>query len=118
MKKSLSLVVAVAIAGCATYQPIVDTRGMDSGRYQFDLGECQRLAAQVDPAANAAGNAVAGAVVGAILGSLIGGNRRGAGTGAGLGAVAGGVGGGAHSAAVQQDIFRRCMMGRGYNVLY
>ena len=40
--------------GCANYQPIVDTQGVDMGRYNDDLTACQGYAAQVDPASHAA----------------------------------------------------------------
>jgi outer membrane lipoprotein SlyB len=125
MKKFLALAVAMAtLAGCAqTYQPVVDTRGHDSARYQQDLFECRQYAEQVSPAGKAAvtgvGGAAAGAALGAITGALVGG--VGAGEAAAVGAATGGavgVGAGAYSGVNdQQQIIDNCLRGRGYNVL-
>ncbi len=126
---ALSLVVTIGLtslglAGCSqTRQPIVDTKGVDSARYQQDNYECQQYAQQVSPVEDAAtgalGGAAAGAALGAITGALTGGVS--AGEGAAFGAAAGGalgLGGGAVTGIEQQrDIYRRCMIGRGYNVL-
>ena len=79
MKRLVTLAVAMAtLAGCAqTYQPVVDTKGQDSARYQQDLYECRQYAEQVSPAGKAAvsglGGAAAGAALGAITGALVGG---------------------------------------------
>lgn len=111
-----SVVVLAAFTGCA-YNPIVDTMGVDMNRYQTDLNECAQYATQVDPGANAAASAVGGAVIGAVLGAIFG-NSRDVGQLAAAGAIAGGVGGGAGGAAIQQNIIRNCLSGRGYRVLY
>lgn len=125
MKRFLSLAAVMAtLAGCAqTYQPVVDTKGHDSARYQQDLYECRQYAEQVSPAGKAAvsglGGAAAGAALGAITGALVGGVS--AGQGAAVGAATGGavgVGAGAYSGVEeQQRIIDNCMRGRGYNVL-
>ncbi|HET6157413.1 MAG TPA: hypothetical protein VFE34_03635 [Dongiaceae bacterium] len=125
MKKFLTAAVAMAtMAGCAqTYQPVVDTKGHDSARYQQDLYECRQYAEQVSPAGKAAvsglGGAAAGAALGAITGALVGGVS--AGEGAAFGAATGGavgVGTGAYSGVTEQErIINNCMRGRGYNVL-
>lgn len=125
MKKLLTLAVAMTtLAGCAqTYQPVVDTKGHDSARYQQDLFECRQYAEQVSPAGKAAvsgvGGAAAGAALGAITGALVGGVS--AGTGAAVGAATGGavgLGSGAYSGVEEQErIINNCMRGRGYNVL-
>ncbi|HNB26061.1 MAG TPA: glycine zipper family protein, partial [Alphaproteobacteria bacterium] len=68
MKRFLTqatMVVAVGatLAGCAqSYQPVVDTRGHDTARYQQDLYECRQYAEQVSPAGNAAAAAQVDAV--------------------------------------------------------
>ena len=51
MKRFLVLATAMAtLAGCAqSYQPVVDTRGQDTGRYQQDLYECRQYAEQTSP---------------------------------------------------------------------
>jgi outer membrane lipoprotein SlyB len=125
MKRFLTVAVAMAtLTGCAqTYQPVVDTKGHDSARYQQDLFECRQYAEQVSPAGKAAvsglGGAAAGAALGAITGALVGGVS--AGSGAALGAATGGavgVGAGAYSGVQEQErIINNCMRGRGYNVL-
>jgi hypothetical protein len=125
MKRFLALAVTMAtLAGCAqTYQPVVDTKGHDSARYQQDLYECRQYAEQVSPAGQAAvsglGGAAAGAALGAITGALVGGVS--AGEGAAFGAATGGavgVGTGAYSGVKEQEqIINNCMRGRGYNVL-
>ncbi len=115
---------AAALAGCAqSYQPVVDTRGQDTSRYQQDLYECRQYAQQVSPVEDAAvgglGGAAAGAALGAITGALVGGVS--AGEGAAFGAATGGavgLGAGAYSGVnEQQRIIDNCLRGRGYNVL-
>ena len=125
MKRLMTLVVAMAtLAGCAqTYQPVVDTKGHDTARYQQDLYECRQYAEQVSPAGQAAvgglGGAAGGAALGAITGALVGGVS--AGEGAALGAATGGavgVGAGAYRGVdEQQRVIDNCLRGRGYNVL-
>lgn len=109
-------IVAVALASCAQYRPIVDMRGVDRARYESDLQECQQYAAQIDPAAHAAGGAILVGVLGALLGAAAG-SRYDAGAMARVGAVSGAAGGAAHGAQTQIDIVRRCMSNRGYSVL-
>ena len=125
MRRFVTLAVATAtLAGCAqTYQPVVDTKGRDSARYQQDLYECRQYAEQVSPAGQAAvgglGGAAAGAALGAITGALVGGVS--AGEGAAFGAATGGavgVGTGAYRGVdEQQRVIDNCLRGRGYNVL-
>ena len=125
MNRFLALALATAtLAGCAqTYQPVVDTRGQDSARYQQDLYECRQYAQRVSPAGDAAvgglTGAAAGAALGAITGALVGGVS--AGSGAAVGAATGGavgVGTGAYSGVKDQEqIINNCLRGRGYNVL-
>ena len=125
MKRFLTLAVATAtLAGCAqTYQPVVDTKGHDTARYQQDLYECRQYAEQVSPAGQAAvgglGGAAAGAALGAITGALVGGVN--AGEGAAFGAATGGavgVGTGAYRGVnEQQQVIDNCLRGRGYKVL-
>lgn len=118
------LVAATVLGGCAqSHQPIVDTRGQDTARYQQDLFECRQYAERVSPAGNAAigglGGAAGGAALGAIAGAILPG--FGAGTGAALGAATGGVvgvaGGTARGVTSQQQIINNCLRGRGYSVL-
>ena len=51
MQKQRALLIGLLVmAACATetYQPVVDLKGADGGKYQQDLAECRRLASQVD----------------------------------------------------------------------
>jgi outer membrane lipoprotein SlyB len=117
-----ALCAASLLAGCAgpsgpNYRPIVDTRGVDFNRYENDLRDCQGYATQT---AGAADSAVAGALAGAVLGGVL---AAAAGRGysrsstASVGAVTGAVSAGAQGETNQRNIIRRCMAGRGYNVL-
>lgn len=115
------LILLILTAGCSTYRPIVDMQGKDQGRYETDLSECQAYARQVSPAASALlGGAIgagAGAILGAIVGSYFGQAGEFAGMGASVGGASGGMSGAAEGARSQKDVIRRCMAGRGYNVL-
>lgn len=125
MKRILGMgLILSVLAGCSSFsQPMVDTKGVDSSRYNQDNYECQQYANQVSPVGDAAvgavGGAAAGAALGAITGALVGG--VGAGEAAAFGAATGGalgLGGGAVTGVQNQnDVYRRCMAGRGYNVL-
>ncbi|WP_374313133.1 hypothetical protein [Dongia sp.] len=119
-----AILTASTLAACSSYsQPMVDTKGVDSSRYSQDNYECEQYANQVSPVGDAAvgalGGAAAGAALGAITGALVGG--VGAGEAAAFGAATGGavgLGGGAVTGVQnQRDVYRRCMAGRGYNVL-
>lgn len=115
-KMIICLLTVSMVAGCATYRPIVDMKGVDRAAYESDLKECQEYAKQVDPSGEAATGAAAGAVFGALLGAAIGG-RGYAGYGARVGAAQGVGAGAAHGMAGQIQIVRNCMAGRGYRVL-
>ena len=107
----------VFLVGCATrganYVPVVDTKYKDPAALQNDTRECQQYALQ---RANAEQGAIAGALVGALLGAVIAprGQRNYV---AGQGALIGGAGGAASANETQETIIKRCLAGRGYNVL-
>jgi outer membrane lipoprotein SlyB len=116
------IVIATALsllAGCATqprgagYVPLVDMLGHEEAQFSQDLHQCQAYAAQ---RMNAAEGAAAGAVLGALLGALAAprGYRNYV---AGHVAVAGAVAGAAGANETQETITKRCLAGRGYNVL-
>lgn len=124
-KKLTTLIVCTysvtTLVGCATsganYRPIVDSRGVDSARYESDLRECQTYATQT---ASAGESAAAGAIVGALFGAVLAaaaGSRYDRAATARVGAVTGAVGAGAEGETNQRNIIRRCLSGRGYNVL-
>lgn len=121
-----NVVIAAAIAsllsGCATtsganYRPIIDTRSVDFNRYESDLRDCQSYATQTAGAAeSAAAGALAGALLGGVLAAAAGKNYSRS-SSARVGAVTGAVGAGAQGETDQRNIIRRCLAGRGYNVL-
>jgi phage tail tape-measure protein len=114
MKRVLVSVAAALVAGCSSHpEPIVDTKGINLAAYQSDLVECQKYAAQINPAAGVAKGSVAGAAVGAAVGA-IGGD---VGQGAAVGAVSGGASSALKADEDKQNVVKRCLSGRGYKVL-
>lgn len=118
MQRTICALAACALlAGCATtganYVPLVDMQGKDPGKFQTDLTECQGYARQ---RMDAAQGAMVGAIAGALLGALIAprGIRNDI---AARGAVMGAAGGAGEANQTQESITKRCLAGRGYNVL-
>lgn len=128
MKRHLTaLLLPFLLAGCAhnyvdTYEPVIDTQGVDINRYAADLNECRSYAVREDPTVKAQQGAIAGALAGALLGAALGSVYGQAGRGAGIGAAEGGavglIGGAAGGIEAQQIIVNRCMAGRQYRVLF
>ena len=118
MKRFFALLISVSLAlsGCASYRPMVDTKNANMDNYESDLRECQAYAENESPAGSAAVGAIAGAAVGALL-AVVAGSDYDRGASAGVGAVVGGLSGGASSGEAQIDIIKNCMSGRGYRVL-
>ena len=116
-----ALLPLVFLAASCTSDPIVDTHGVDQGKYDNDLADCRGYADQVDVASGAAGGAAIGAAAGAALGAVIGAMTGAPGTGAAIGAASGGATGGVSgvgSGASRQDrVVRNCLRERGYRVL-
>jgi hypothetical protein len=114
MNRLRAAAVTVLAAGCTAHpEPIVDTKGVDLAAYHRDLDECQKYAAQIDPAKGVAKGAVAGAAVGAAVGA-IGGD---VGQAAAVGAVSGGASSALKADEDKQNVVKRCLSGRGYRVL-
>lgn len=110
----VAAVMATAIlAGCAgaTYRPLVDRPGEN---YEQDLRECQRHA---EGEMGASGGAAAGALLGALLGAVLGHKSGVQGEFVRSGVVGGMVGGAIRGESDQHEVIKRCMSGRGYNVL-
>jgi hypothetical protein len=111
------------VSACAqTYQPIVDLRDTDRGKYESDLSDCRQYAEQIDPAKQAVGDAIVSAAFGAALLaalSAIGGGAAGtsAATGAAGGAIIGSAVSAAGGIADQKKVINNCLRGRGYSVL-
>lgn len=121
--KPVIIAILLLMSGCVAYHPIIDQRSItDYDQYQRDLAECQAYAQQIDAGASAGIGMITGAGVGAVLGAIVGAFFGCAGDTAVFGAAIGGASGlsqgAAHGVGAQQDIVRRCMVGRGYSVLY
>ena len=116
--KTLALIFAgVLAAGCAAHpDPIIDMKGVDLDRYDEDWAECESYTEEVLVARGVSKGAGLGAVVGAAAGA-IGGNSSDVAESAGVGALYGGTRSGLDADEMKQDVFKRCMRGRGYRVL-
>jgi hypothetical protein len=114
----LALIVAAAVAsGCAAQpDPIIDMKGVDLDRYEEDWDECEAYTDEVLVARGVAKGAGLGATIGAVAGA-IGGNSTDVAEGAAYGGLYGGTRSGLDADQMQQDVFKRCMRGRGYRVL-
>jgi uncharacterized protein YcfJ len=96
--------------------PIIDPQGVDMGRYQADLSECQVIADQVPVGERAVAGAAVGAAVGGAIGGIMG-NSRTATRSAGAGAVGGGLQGASSGMRERDRVIHNCLRGRGYRVL-
>jgi outer membrane lipoprotein SlyB len=115
-------VVVTNLGGCANtganYRPLADLQGRSEAQYQNDLHQCQDYASKVSGAGETAAiGAVAGALLGAAISSLFGGDRHSRNDASLYGALLGAGSGGASAEDEQRTIIRRCLSGRGYNVL-
>jgi outer membrane lipoprotein SlyB len=100
--------------GCASHpDPIIDTAGVDLVAMQVDWDDCEAYANEVVISKGAAKGAAGGAVVGAAAGAISGNTKSGTGYGAIWGATKSTMQGDRE----KQDVFKRCMRGRGYRVL-
>jgi len=117
----VSVAAAALVAGCAAHpDPIIDMKGVDLEQYEEDWDDCEQYTEEIIVAAGVAKGAGLGAAVGAAAGAIgSGGGRYGrdAAEGAGLGALYGGTRSGLDADEMKQDVFKRCMRGRGYRVL-
>jgi len=109
-----ALVIAICMAACSSHpDPIIDMKGVDPVVMQDDWGECEGYSEQVIVAQGAARGASVGAVAGAATGAISGD----AASGAGYGAIWGATRSGVQGSKEKEDVFKRCMRGRGYRVL-
>ncbi len=113
--KILSVTTAgLILSGCAAHpDPIIDKKGVDEEVFAQDWSDCESYSEEVVIAKGVAKGAATGAVVGGIVGA-IGGD---AGEGAGYGAVWGSTESGLDADWEKREVFKRCMVGRGYRVL-
>lgn len=114
--------------GCAAqntnWAPVVDPyNDPNASRISADQYECGQLAMQAsgNTAAETGKGALIGGALGAATGAALGAVSGNAGRGAAYGAAAGGFGGAAHQGLSSNEqyksAYRRCMRGRGHNVL-
>ena len=106
----------LTLAGCASKQVIVDTKGVNMAQYEQDRLECEQYAGQVDSGGQVARSAGFGAAIGAMFAAIFG-NSSDVGRGAAAGGVAGGAKGAIKSDQEQSRVLRNCLRGRGYRVL-
>lgn len=110
----LILCITALCAGCAAHpDPIIDTKGVDQEALAQDWAECEVYTEEVAIETGIAKGSAAGAAVGAISGAIWGDVERGAANGA----LWGGTASGLDADRARQDIFKRCLSGRGYRVL-
>jgi outer membrane lipoprotein SlyB len=113
MKAFLFIGVALA-AGCAAHpDPIVDMKGVNVAQYEEDLAQCKSYGDEVKVEQGILKGAATGAVVGGVVGAIDGNTGR----GAGYGSVAGGTKSGVRNQREKEQVVKRCMRGRGYQVL-
>ena len=114
MTRTLSTILLVALAGCAAHpDPIVDTKGVDAEQLARDWNECEAYTEQIALGQGVAKGSAAGAVVGAAAGAIHGD----VGEAAATGALYGGTRSGLMADREKQQVFKRCLRGRGYRVL-
>ena len=105
-------------AGCAAHpDPIIDTKGVDPEMMAQDWDECEAYTEEVSVARGTAKGAGLGAAIGAVVGSIGGGSSGDIAEDAAYGAVYGGTDSGLEADRDKQQVFKRCMSGRGYRVL-
>jgi hypothetical protein len=105
---------AMLVAGCIAHpEPIVDTKGVDPAVYEADRQECEAYAEEVSIGKGSAKGAAGGAVIGAATGAITGDVAQ----GAGYGGMYGGTRTGLNAEREKQQVFTRCLRGRGYKVL-
>ena len=114
MRNPVALFTLVALAACAAHrEPIVDMKGVDPEALAEDWRECEAYSGEVAVAEGIARGSATGAAVGAIAGAIHGDPGEAAATGA----LYGGTRSGLDADRDQQQVFKRCLRGRGYRVL-
>ncbi|HNP35679.1 MAG TPA: glycine zipper domain-containing protein [Woeseiaceae bacterium] len=91
----------------------MDTKGVDPDALATDWEECKAYSQEVEIPIGIAKGTATGAAVGAVAGAIVGD----VGTGAATGALTGGTGSGLDADQQKQQVFKRCLRGRGYRVL-
>ena len=109
-----SLATTVLLGGCAAHpDPIIDMKGVNEEQLARDWEDCESYTEQIRIEKGTAKGAAGGAVIGAATGA-IGGDAA---EGAGYGAIYGATRSGLDADWDKQNVFKRCLRGRGYRVL-
>ena len=127
MKHCLILLSILYISGCIATKsgsifdvtgskPIIDTKGIDISQYESDLEECETFADEISPTKSIVKGAATGAAVGTVIGAVTNGSKR-TKDATGLGAIAGGGKSGIRAVQEKEQVVKRCVRGRGYQVL-
>lgn len=102
------------LVACAAHpDPIVDMKGVNPDQFAQDWADCEGYSEQIEISKGAAKGAGAGGAVGAVGGAIHDDVGRGAATGALIGATRSGL----KADREKQQVFKRCLRGRGYKVL-
>ncbi len=117
MNTSLTLItlgLVLVLAGCAAHpDPIVDMKGVNPELLAKDWEDCEGYSEQIVMGQGVVKGTAAGAGVGAVGGAINGDVGRGAANGALIGATKSGL----DADRDKQQVFKRCLRGRGYKVL-
>jgi hypothetical protein len=104
----------ITVASCAAHpDPIVDMKGVNPDLLAQDWEDCESYTEQIIVAKGVAKGAGVGAGVGAIGGAINGNVGRSAANAALIGATKSGL----DADREKQQVFKRCLRGRGYRVL-
>jgi outer membrane lipoprotein SlyB len=114
-KVFFSLAFIVLLAGCQTYNPVIDPRSV--GNEDAYYRDQQGAPGWKDTAKDTVIGGAVGTGTGALLGTIAGSTVSGLAYGAVIGGLAGGAKGVYDSEKGYEQIYRNCMRGRGYNVL-
>ncbi len=114
IKFLVTVAFCAGLAGCAAHpDPIVDMKGVNPDQFAQDWADCEGYSEQIEVSKGAAKGAGAGGAVGAVGGAIHDDVGRGAATGALIGATRSGL----KADRDKQQVFKRCLRGRGYKVL-
>jgi len=114
---ALVAVLLAALSGCAAHpDPIVDLKGVDPNAFAEDWADCEAYSEEVVIAQGVAKGGATGAAVGAVAGAIDGDSGDVA-EGAAIGGLYGGTRSGLDADKDKQQVFKRCLRGRGYRVL-
>lgn len=110
-------VLHTALSGCAAHpDPIVDMKGVDPNALAKDWDDCEAYSEEIVIAQGVAKGGAVGTAVGAAAGAIDGDSGDVA-EGAAIGALYGGTRSGLDADRDKQQVFKRCLRGRGYRVL-